>query len=168
VGLVSLFLIYLLYKRFVDSPTGRVCIAIRENEDRALMLGYNTFYFKLAALIVSSITAALAGFLHTIHSPIVSPTVAGLGYTVAALLIILMGGIGTLSGAIFGAAVFRLLEFYLDRWFGEYASFLLGLVYVGLVMFIPFGIVGTWQARQLQINEGRARILKMIGLGQKD
>jgi branched-chain amino acid transport system permease protein len=90
--------------------------------------------------------------------------VAGLGYTVAALLMILMGGIGTLSGAIVGAAVFRLLEFYLDRWFGEYASFLLGLVYVGLVMFIPFGIVGTWQAKQFQIQQGRARFFELLGL----
>ncbi|MCZ7669220.1 MAG: branched-chain amino acid ABC transporter permease [Chloroflexi bacterium] len=56
------FFVYLIYRRFVDSPTGRVCVAIRENEDRALMLGYNTFYFKLSALIVASITAALAGF----------------------------------------------------------------------------------------------------------
>ena len=81
----------------MDSPTGRVCIASRENEDRALMLGYNTFYFKLVALIIASITAAFAGFLHTVHQPIVSPNVAGLGWTVAALLIILIGGVGTLA-----------------------------------------------------------------------
>ena len=144
--LIMLFftlIVYLLYRRFVDSPTGRVCVAIRENEDRALMLGYNTFYFKLIALIVASVTAALAGFFHALHQPIVSPAVAGLGWTVAALLIILMGGIGTLSGALVGAAVFRLLEFYLDKWFGENASFLLGVVYILLVLFIPFGIVGT-------------------------
>ncbi len=163
--LITLFLtlmVYLIYRRFVDSPTGRVCIAIRENENRALMLGYNTFYFKLTALIVSSITAALAGFLHTIHHPIVSPTVAGLGYTVAALLMILMGGIGTLSGAIVGAAVFRLLQFYLDRWFGESASFLLGVVYIVLVMFIPYGIVGTWQLRRLDIQRGRERLVRLL------
>lgn len=158
------FFVYLVYRRFVDSPTGRVCIATRENEGRALMLGYNTFYFKLTALILSSITAAMAGFFHTIHQPIVSPSVAGLGWTVAALLIILIGGIGTLSGALVGAAVFRLLQFYLDRWFGEYASFLLGLVYVLLVMFLPFGIVGTWQARRLQIRAGRERLLQLFGL----
>ncbi len=58
--------------------------------------------------------------------------VAGLGYTMAALLMILMGRIGTLSGALVGTAVYRPLEFYLDRWFDECASFLLGLVYVGL------------------------------------
>lgn len=90
----------------MDSPTGRVCIAIRENENRALMLGYNTFYFKMAALILSSVTAAFAGFLHTIHQPIVSPNIASLGWTVAALLIILMGGVGTLSGALIGRRFF--------------------------------------------------------------
>ncbi|PID85711.1 MAG: branched-chain amino acid ABC transporter permease [Chloroflexi bacterium] len=156
------FLVYLMYRRFVDSPTGRVCIAIRENEDRALMLGYNTFYFKLAALIVASITAALAGLFHALHQPIVSPAIAGLGWTVAALLIILIGGIGTLSGALVGAAVFRLLEFYLDKWFGENASFLLGIVYILLVMFVPFGIVGTWRLRRFRIQEGWNRLLHLF------
>ncbi len=166
VALFITFFVYLLYRRFVDSPTGRVCIAIRENENRALMLGYNTFYFKLVALIVSAMTAALAGFLHTIHQPIVSPTVAGLGYTVAALLMILMGGIGTLSGAMIGAAVFRLLSFYLERWFSESASFLLGAVYIVLVMFIPYGIVGTWRLRKLDIQRGRDRLVKLFTKGR--
>jgi len=71
IAMAIMFLIYLLYKRFVASPTGRVCVAIRENEDRALMLGYNTFYFKLAALTLSSLTAALAGTLHVLYQPIV-------------------------------------------------------------------------------------------------
>ncbi|MCP4422072.1 MAG: branched-chain amino acid ABC transporter permease, partial [Chloroflexi bacterium] len=158
------FLVYLIYRRFVDSPTGRVCVAIRENEDRALMLGYNTFYFKMAALTLSSITAALAGFFHTIHQPIVSPNVAGLGWTVAALLIILMGGVGTLSGALMGAAVFRLLEFFLDKQFGENANFLLGVMYVLLVLFLPYGIVGTWRAKRLQIKQSRDRIFRILGL----
>ncbi|MDJ0752118.1 MAG: branched-chain amino acid ABC transporter permease [Ardenticatenaceae bacterium] len=144
IALLATFGFYLLYRRFVDSPTGRVCVAIRENEERALALGYNTFYFKLIALLLASITAAFAGFLHTVHQPIVSPNVASLGFTVAALLMILIGGVGTLSGAILGAAVFRLLEYYLERWFGPSASFLLGLIYIGLVFFLPYGIIGTW------------------------
>lgn len=155
VALLLTFFVYLFYRRFVDSPTGRVCVAIRENEDRALMLGYNTFYFKLVALLISSFTAALAGTLHTLHQPIVSPNIAGLGWTVAALLMILIGGVGTLSGALVGAAIFRLLQYYLDRWFGQYASFLLGVVYVGLVLFLPLGIVGAWRARSLRVREGR-------------
>jgi branched-chain amino acid transport system permease protein len=168
IALLATFLIYLIYRRFVDSPTGRVCIANRENEDRALMLGYNTFHFKLVALIIASITAAFAGFLHTVHQPIVSPNIAGLAWTVAALLIILIGGVGTLSGAIIGAAVFRLLEFFLDKWFGEAASFLLGVIYVGIVLFIPFGIVGTWQAKKVQRQQGWARLMQLLGLKKEE
>lgn len=153
-ALVAVVVTYLIYRRFVDSPTGRVCTAIRDNENRALMLGYNTFLFKLIVLIVASVTAALAGTLHALHQPLVSPNVASLGYTIIALLIILIGGVGTLSGALVGAAVFRLLEFLLDKWFGESASFLLGAVYIALVMFLPFGVVGTWRMRSPRIREG--------------
>ena len=153
VALTILVLVFMLYKRFVSSPTGRVCTAIRENEGRAKMLGYNTFYFKLAALILSSLTAALAGMLHTIYQPIVSPNVAGLGYTVAALLIILIGGVGTLSGALVGAIVYRLLDYGLRRYIGESASFINGAIYVLIVLFLPYGIVGTWRMKSLGIRQ---------------
>lgn len=162
VALTVMVLIYLLYQRFVNSPTGRVCIAIRENEGRAQMLGYNTFYFKLAALMLSSLTAALAGFLHTLYQPIVSPNTAGLGYTVTALLILLIGGVGTLNGAFVGAIVFRLLDYGLRRYIGESASFINGAIYVLFVLFIPYGIVGTWRLKSLQIKQGWERLQKMF------
>jgi acyl-CoA synthetase (AMP-forming)/AMP-acid ligase II len=95
-------------------------------------------------------TYAIAGMMHTLHQPIVSPNVAGLGFTIAAFLMILIGGIGTLSGALVGAAVYRLLEFFLDRWFGKSASFILGVVFVLLVLFVPYGIVGTWRMRRVE------------------
>ena len=167
-ALVVLILVYLLYQRFVDSPTGRVCIAIRENESRARMLGYNTFYFKLAALLLSSFTAALAGFLHTLYQPIVSPNVASLGFTVTALLIILIGGVGTLNGALVGAAVYRLLDFGLRRYVGESASFINGAIYVAFVLFIPFGIVGTWRLKSFQFRSGWRRLLQNFGTNNQE
>lgn len=160
ITLFILVLVFILYKRFVNSPTGRVCTAIRENEGRAKMLGYNTFYFKLAALILSSLTAALAGMLHTIYQPIVSPNVAGLGYTVAALLIILIGGVGTLSGALVGAIVYRLLDYGLRRYIGESASFINGAIYVLIVLFLPYGIVGTWRMKSLGIRQGWQKLIE--------
>jgi branched-chain amino acid transport system permease protein len=159
VALAFALLIYLIYQRFVDSPTGRVCAAIRENEDRARMLGYNVFYFQLAALTVSAITAGLAGVMHTLYKPIVSPEIAGLHYTVEAFLILLIGGMGTLSGAMVGAATFRFLDFYLHKWFEESAGFILGVVYIALVLFLPYGIIGTWRLRSFEIRRGwRERI----------
>lgn len=171
IALAFTVFIYLLYRRFVDSPTGRVCIAIRENEDRARMLGFNTFYFKLAALTVASITAALAGLLNALYMPIVSPEIAHMGKTVDALLIILIGGMGTLSGAMIGAALYRLLEFYLHKWFGESAAFILGALYVAFVLFVPYGIVGTWKLRGFHWRQGWDRFRRMLtgrGEGEVD
>jgi branched-chain amino acid transport system permease protein len=162
VALFFMLGMYLVFRRFVNSPTGRVCVAIRENEERARMLGFNAFYFKLAALLLASITAALAGALHTIHQPIVSPHIASLGFTVAALLMILIGGVGTLSGAIIGAAIFRLIEFGLERYFGERSTFLIGLVYVLIVLFLPFGIIGTWRLKSFQIKQGWERLGRLV------
>lgn len=159
-------LTFAAYRRFVDSPTGKVCVAIRENEQRALMLGYNTFYYKFIALLLASLTAALAGMLHAFYQPIVSPNLAGVGFTVSALLIILIGGVGTLSGALVGAAVFRLLEYLLSRLFSENASFLLGLIYVALVLFVPFGLVGAWRARQVQLQEAWENLRALLKHGR--
>ncbi len=162
VSMGVLVLVYLLYQRLVDSPTGKVLVAVRDNEDRALMLGYSTFWYKTFALIVASMTAALAGSLHTLYQPIVTPEVAGLGFTVAALLMILIGGVGTVSGAIVGAAVFRLTEFYLDRWFEGLSNLLIGAGYILLVLFLPYGIVGTWRTRSNRIGEGRSRLARLL------
>jgi branched-chain amino acid transport system permease protein len=160
VALILLFLVYFFYQRFVNSPTGRVCVAIRENEDRATMLGFNAFYFKLAALIVSSITAAMAGMLHTLYHPIIRPGVAGLNFTIAALLMILIGGIGTLSGALVGAATFRLLSFFLEHRFGGASQLLIGGVYIAIVLLLPYGIVGTWRLRSFGIRQAWQRRVK--------
>jgi branched-chain amino acid transport system permease protein len=167
IALAFAVLIYLVYRRFVDSPTGRVCIAIRENEDRARMLGFNTFYFKLAALTLSSITAALAGLLNALYKPIVSPEIAHMGYTVDVLLIILIGGMGTLSGAMIGAALYRLLEFYLHKWFGESAAFMLGALYVAFVLFVPYGIVGTWKLRSFRWRQGWRDLAQRLGIARE-
>ncbi len=157
-----MILVYVAYTWIVDSPAGKVLISIRENEDRALMLGYNTFWFKFLALLVASITAALAGVIHSLHQPVVTPNVAGLGWTVTALLIILIGGVGTISGALIGAAVFRLLQFYLEKWFGGASGILIGIAYVLLVLYLPYGIVGTWRARAFRLKQGWNRIGKLV------
>ena len=83
----------IMFKSFVKSPTGRVCVAIRENEDRAKMLGFNTSKFKIIAMMISSFTAAVAGTLHALYQPAVIPSIASLGFTVTGLLIVLIGGV---------------------------------------------------------------------------
>ncbi|MCJ7694646.1 MAG: branched-chain amino acid ABC transporter permease [Anaerolineaceae bacterium] len=164
VALLILVVMFILYKTFVKSPTGRVCIAIRENEDRAKMLGFNSATFKILAMMISSFTAALAGMLHALYQPAVIPSVADLGFTVTGLLIVLIGGVGTLSGAIVGAFVFKLLDFGLRRFIGGSASFIIGSIYVLFVLFIPYGIVGTMQMRKFKTKAGWKDLLKRVGI----
>ena len=154
IALVILVVTYIFYRRFVSSPTGRVAVAIRENEGRAKMLGYNTTTFKIVVMIISSITAAIAGMLHALYQPIISPSVADLGYTVTGLLIVLIGGVGTLSGAVVGAFVLRLLDFSLRRFIGESASLITGAIYVIFVLFVPYGIVGSLRLKKLSTKAG--------------
>jgi ABC-type branched-subunit amino acid transport system permease subunit len=104
----------------------------------------------------------LAGTLNTLYQPIVSPTIAGLGYTVTALLIILIGGVGTLSGALIGAMVYRLLDFGLRRYLGQGASFINGAIYVAIVLFLPYGIVGTYRLKSPDLLSGWGRLLKLF------
>ena len=162
VSLTLLVAMFLLFKRFVSSPTGSVCVAIRENEMRAKMLGYNTFYFKLIALILSSIAAALAGTQHALFQPIISPHTASMAFTIAALLMTLIGGVGTLSGALVGAAIYRLLDYGLRNLFGDRSTFLLGAVYILIVLFLPYGIIGTWRLHSLQIKSGWQRLIHLF------
>ncbi len=155
---------YIFYKRFIDSPTGRVCVSIRENESRAKMLGYNTTIFKVVVMLIASFTASIAGVLHTLYQPIVSPTIADLGYTVTGLLIVLIGGIATQSGAIVGAFVIKLLDLALRGIMKDSAPLVTGVVYVIFVLFVPYGIVGSLKLGGFKIKQGWQMLLERFGL----
>ena len=73
-------------------------------------------------------------------------------------------GVGTLSGSLIGAVVYRLLDFGLRRYIGESASLINGAIYVVFVLFVPFGIVGTWRMKSLQIKQGWQRLLELFNL----
>ena len=141
--------VYLLVKRFVDSPSGRVWAAIRENEARAVSIGYNTLLFKVQATIISGILAALAGSLYAMWNLSATPLTMDVNTTINALLMAIIGGSGTLIGPMLGAGVLELLGYVLNAWLGPIWQLVFGVIYVLLVLFLPFGLVGTWRARRL-------------------
>jgi branched-chain amino acid transport system permease protein len=73
-----------------------------------------------------------------------------------------MGGIGTLSGAMLGAGLFKFMDFYFSKWFGESAGFLVGSIYVLIVIFLPYGLVGTWKLRQWRLREGWNELMSRL------
>ncbi len=162
--LVFFVVMYLAARRLVDSPTGRVMVAIRENEQRAATLGYNTFAYKLIALVASGLLAALAGALHATFNLGVTPSTLSVGTTIDVLAMTIVGGAGTLTGPVLGAAIVHLLGYWLNRLFGPAWTLIFGAVFVLIVVFLPYGIVGTIRARSLRWQAGQRRWLRLLGV----
>lgn len=146
---------FALVYRLMQSPTGRIMTALRDNESRAQMLGYNTFHFKLLAIILAGVMASLAGILRGLALKGASPNVLSLDFTITPLLMTIIGGTATFVGPLIGAFGLRLIEELLRDTvltignsqinIGERWSLILGLVFILSVMVFPYGIVGTWQ-----------------------
>ena len=130
----------------VRSPTGRVLVAIRENEERAGMLGYDTFRTKLFALIISGTMSAAAGAAYALLFAYVGATFASIQYSILPLLWVLLGGIGTVLGPVVGT----LLMFYLVDFASGYTSaymLVVGVALLILVVWFPKGLLGTLRER---------------------
>jgi branched-chain amino acid transport system permease protein len=167
-ALVFFVIVFLAAKRLVDSPTGRVMIATRENENRATMIGYNTFWFKLIAFVVAGVFAALAGALFALYNVSVTPAMLSVTRTIDALAMTIIGGVGTLVGPIIGAGIVTLLGYWLEKWFGSTWTLVYGIMFMLIVIFLPYGIVGTIRARSFQWTAGWQRWLRLLGLGGND
>ena len=132
----------------VYSPVGRVLVAIRENEARTRMLGYNTYKYKLVSLVISATLSGAAGAMYALLFSYIGSTFASIQYSIFPLLWTLVGGMGTLIGPILGTG----LMFYLvDISSGLTESHLIvvGVVLVGLVLWFPKGLMGTIREKWL-------------------
>jgi branched-chain amino acid transport system permease protein len=163
-GCVLLFLFLL---RLVNSPFGRVLQAIRENEFRAEALGYRTVVYRVWANVLAAVVAALAGALMALWLRYVGPKTS-LGFEVMTdiLLIVVIGGMGTMYGSVVGATLFILAQNYLKTLMGQASEALagmpmlaaalhpdrwmlwLGVLFILSVYFFPIGIVGKLRLRR--------------------
>jgi len=148
VTLAFCLIVYLIARRVVDSPTGRILIAIRENEQRAQTVGFNTFVYKLIAMTLAGVLAALAGMMSALWNLSANPGMLASGTTINALLMTIIGGAGTLTGSLLGAGFLQLVGYWLNDAFGPRWPLLFGLVYIAIVLFLPYGIIGTWRMRR--------------------
>lgn len=115
VSVIFFVIVFLAIRRYLNSPVGRVMMAIRENEERAKTIGYNTLYYKVLTMIFSGIIATLSGLLFAVWTTDkrVHPEVLSLKYTVDPLLDTLIGGVGTLTGPVIATLSLTLGETYL-------------------------------------------------------
>jgi branched-chain amino acid transport system permease protein len=137
VVLAAVFFIY----RIVNSPFGEVLKAIRENEQRAISLGYSTDRYKLVAFILSAALAGLAGSMKALVFQLASLTDVHWNMSGEVVLITLVGGLGTIFGPVVGAFFIVALENYLAP-FGQWVLVIQGVIFVVCVVVFRRGIIG--------------------------
>ena len=142
VVLAAFFLIY----RIINSPFGEVLKAIRENEPRAVSLGYKTDDYKLVAFVLSAALAGLAGSLKALVFQLASLTDVHWTMSGEVVLMTLVGGLGTIFGPIVGAFLIVAMENYLAP-FGQWVLVIQGAVFVICVLAFRRGIIGELAAR---------------------
>ncbi len=144
---LALFAVAVLIKlAIVRSPTGRILVAIRENEERTRMLGYDPFRYKLTALVLSGAFAGASGAAYGILFGYVGASFASIQYSILPLLYVLMGGVGTVLGPLVGTvAMFYLID--IASGLTSAYLFFVGAALVILILVAPKGILGSIRDR---------------------
>jgi branched-chain amino acid transport system permease protein len=153
----SLIAVYALLRAILASRFGRVVVAIRENETRAMLLGYDPRLYKLLTFIISAGVAGLAGCLYTIWGGFISPTVFGLTMSAQVIIFVLVGGLGTLLGPILGAVGIQYLIILAGSQNMVDSNLGLGIVLVAFVLLVPQGIVPTIRDKLLPARKSASR-----------
>ncbi|WP_339119126.1 branched-chain amino acid ABC transporter permease [Halomonas sp. BMC6] len=134
---------FAVIQRAVHSPFGQVLKAIRENEPRAVSLGYNVDAYKLLAFVLSAALAGLAGSTKTVVFQLASLTDAHWHMSGEVILMTLLGGVGTLLGPLMGAGLVVSLQHLLAQSpLGNWVSVILGIIFVVCVLSFRSGIIG--------------------------
>ena len=142
VVVVAIFLAgFLLIHRIIHSPFGEVLKAIRENEARAISLGYKTDRYKLIAFVLSATLAGLAGSTKAIVLQLASLTDVNWPMSGEVVLMTLVGGLGTIFGPVVGAAIILAMQYKLAP-VGEWVLVIQGVIFVVCVLLFRRGIIG--------------------------
>jgi branched-chain amino acid transport system permease protein len=152
VVLAALVLIYVGTRRVLDTGFGSVLRAIRDNADRVPYLGYNPFWYKLMAYMMAAQIAAFGGLIYPLLRGFVAPNLFGFEVSTKAVVMSLVGGVGTLLGPLVGSVIITFLESFVGS-YTERHLLILGVIFIVFVMFLPDGLCGL--ARRLLTSRGK-------------
>lgn len=137
--LAMLVLVYAFLARVLQSPFGRVLVGIKSNEHRMQSLGYVTFRYKLAAFALAGGLGGVAGFLYSVVFGFVTPELMSWHQSGNVLLMVILGGMGNLVGAVAGAFAFVAMQEVFSMW-TKHWQLAMGLLIVAAVLFMPGGL----------------------------
>jgi branched-chain amino acid transport system permease protein len=152
--LAFMMLIYLIVAYFLDTPFGRILIALKANERRVPFLGYRPFTARLVAYVLAGVTAALAGALYPMLRGFVSPELLSFTTSGNAVITVITGGAGTLVGAIYGSLLLTALRSFVGSWTTHHLM-VIGVLFMAVVVLFPKGLVGFVRITLEHLLEGR-------------
>jgi branched-chain amino acid transport system permease protein len=154
---------FVMIRRIIQSPFGRVLKAIRENEPRAISLGYDTDRFKLIAFVLSCGLAGLAGGTKSLIFQVAAPPDVHWQVSGAVVLMTLMGGLGTVLGPAVGALILTSMDYYLAG-SGSWVLIIEGVAFIVFVLVFRRGVVGEAMALAQRLQaKGMGRSLGAFG-----
>jgi branched-chain amino acid transport system permease protein len=139
--LAIVIVFYALSAYLLDTPFGRLLIALRANESRIPFLGYRTMNARLAAYVIAAMIAALSGSLYPMLRGFVSPELLFFATSGNAVITVVTGGVGTLVGALYGGLLLTVLKSVVGS-YTEHHLIVIGLLFMGAVVFLPKGLMG--------------------------
>ncbi len=160
VAATLLCLAYAFVRWLLFTNLGRLMIAVRENENRTELLGYDPRRIKLAAFTIGGAMAGAAGILFA-NCVFVSPTMFSLLYTAQVIVWVIVGGLGTLLGPVFACFLLQMITAELGRLNWLNPNFVLGIILIGFVLLVPSGIMPTLQSLYRLLRE---KLSKPLGL----
>ena len=159
VMILSVFVIF----AFIKSRHGRAVISIREDEIAAEASGIRTTYYKMMAFVLAAFFAGIAGGLYAHHVGVLAPTKFDFNYSVEFLVMVVLGGMGSITGSIIAAIVLTILPEAL-RGFEDYRMLLYLLVLIVMMLFRPTGLLGTYEfSLSRMLNRPRKAAIKEGG-----
>jgi branched-chain amino acid transport system permease protein len=156
--LIVFFICFLVLYRIVNSSFGRALVGIRENEIRMRSLGYNTWALKYLAFIIGGVFAAVAGILFAYFYRAMVPDNMAIEMSASVLLMVIIGGPGTLFGPVLGAAIVVLISYVASIYIPERWPLMLGIIYVLCVMLVRGGFAHHLSRFWKVLSIRRARV----------
>ena len=140
---LAVFAIFLLILRLiVSSPFGLALRGCRDQELRMRTLGFRPYWIKWLAFIIAAIAAGVAGLLNASYTSFVSPSDISLQTSFVIMLMVIVGGAGSIYGAVIGAIVITVLQYELSVYSPEWWLTILGVIYMATTVFLPKGVMG--------------------------
>lgn len=139
-------ILYALLQYLIGTPLGHVLVAIRSNDARVRFLGYDAWRYKLVSYVIAAEVAAVAGSLYPLLRGFVSPELMYFDVSADAVIMTIIGGVGTLIGPLYGSIILIAMKTFISAW-TQHHGLVVGAIFIVTVVFLPAGLAGFFKAR---------------------